>query len=254
MLSKIIGFSSLLAAVVLVLDLGIAQQQEHLPLKEDINKSYQLARGARVEVTGIAGPVEVIASESDTATVNVVRWAQTREDLDCYRTVVEGDANRVEIRHEQFTERSRCGSIKARQNVKLFVPRHVDLNLSTIAGDVTVGAVDGMVKLTKIAGHVALKGAQSAEISSLAKGLTIYIERVSPRGMQIEGVAGAVELQIAESLNADVVVDDVLGNVVAETSRAKVSKESDSKYRVRLGAGGAEISVTSIAGNVRLSR
>ena len=244
----------LFAVVVFALGSAVAQKQGDLPLNEDINKTYQLARGARVEVSGIAGPVEVTVSDGDTATVHIVRSAQTREDLDCYRMIVEGDGNRIEIRHEQFTQRARCGNIKARQRVKLSVPRHIDLHLSTIAGDVSIGAVEGVVKLTKIAGHVALSGAQSAEISSLASGLTMHIERVSARGMQIEGVAGAVELQIGESLDADVVVDDMLGKIVAETSRAKISKVGDSKYRVKLGAGGAEISVTGITGNVRLSR
>lgn len=250
MFTKIFSISSLF---VLALTISIAQDPGDMPLKEDINKTYQLARGARVEVTGIAGPVEVTVSDSDTATVHVVRSAQTREDLDCYRTVVEGNADRIEIRHEQF-KRDRCASIRARQRVKLAVPRYVDLHLSTIAGDVSAGAIEGMVKLEKIAGHVALNGAQSVEISSLASGLTMHIDRVSARGMQIEAVAGAVELKVGEKLDADVVVNDTLGQVVAETSRAKISKVSDSKYRVKLGAGGAEISFTGITGNVRLSR
>jgi hypothetical protein len=233
---------------------GVAQGQRDLPLTEEINKTYQLAHGARVEVAGIAGPVEVIVVEGDTATVQVVRSAQTREDLDCYRTVVEGDANRVEIRHEQFVRRGRCESIKAQQRVRLSVPRHVDLHLSTIAGGVIVGAVEGVVRLTNIAGHVAVSGAQSVEMSSLASGLTMRIDRVSARGMRIEGVAGAVELRVGESLDADVVVDDILGKLVAETPRAQVSKVSDTKYRVKVGAGGAEISVTGVTGDVRLRR
>jgi DUF4097 and DUF4098 domain-containing protein YvlB len=251
MFSKISRVFFLFAAVVFALSNGIAQKQGDLPLKEDINKTYQLTRGARVEVTGMAGPVEVTAVEGNTATVHVVRSGQTREDLDCYRTVVEGDANRLEIRHERFRS-SRCESIKARQSVKLLVPREVDLHLSTIAGAVNVGAVEGVVKLTNIAGPVVVTGAQSAEMSSLAGGLTMHIERISGRGINISGVAGAIELQVSESLDANVVVDDTLGKVVAETPRAKVSKLSDSKYLVKVGAGGAEISVTGVTGNVRL--
>lgn len=251
MFSKIFGVVFLLAAVVLALGNGIAQKQGDLPLKEDINKTFQLARGARVEVAGIAGPVEVAVVEGNTATVHVVRSGQTREDLDCYRTVVEGDANRLEIRHEQF---DRCGSIKAGQSVKLSVPRHVNLHLSTIAGAVNVGAIEGVVKLTNIAGPVVVTNAQSAEMSSLAGGLTMHIERLNARGMHIQGVAGAVDLQVGESLDADVVVNDMLGKLVAETPRAKVSKVDDSNYRVKLGAGGAEISVSGVTGNVRVRR
>lgn len=231
-----------------------AQEQGDLPLTEVINKTYQLARGARVEVEGVAGPVEVTVADGDTATAHVVRSGRTREDLDCYRMIVEGDANRLEIRYEQFVRRERCEGISARQRVRLSVPRHVDLHLSTIAGSVKVGAVEGVVRLTNIVEHAAVSGAQSAEMSALSGGLTMHIERVSARGMRVEGVAGAVELRVGEGLDADVVVDDILGKLVSDTPRAQVSKVSDTKYRVKLGAGGPEISLTGVTGNVSLRR
>jgi hypothetical protein len=244
--------TGVLSALIFLSAKGTAQDDTDLPETEVIAKTVRLARGARVEVTGIAGPVEVTTTDGDTAQVHIVRSAETRAELECYRTVIDASPTRLEIRHEQFTHRAKCESIRSRQRVKLVVPRSVELSLEQIAGYVNVGSVDGVLRLSNIAGHVSVSGAQAVEMSSLAKGLTMKVGRVSVRGMRIEGVVGRIEFQLKDNLNAELVVKDIIGNVSSETPQARVNKEGTSRFRVQIGAGGAQISLSSITGNITL--
>ena len=60
-----------------------------LPEKDEFHQSYQLAAGAKVEVQGINGSVEIETAPGSTAQVNVYRSARTREDLEFRKVLVE---------------------------------------------------------------------------------------------------------------------------------------------------------------------
>ena len=49
--------------------------------RDEINRTYQLAPGAQVEVSSIRGPVEIVNTDSATAEVQIIRTARTRADL-----------------------------------------------------------------------------------------------------------------------------------------------------------------------------
>lgn len=123
--------------------------------REEINRSHRLAPGAEIRVKGVAGGVTIETIEGDTAQLRIVRSARTQAELDCYRTDVETSATRISIEHVQ-SDRAGCRSINAHQEVRLRVPRRADVHLSSIAGDVEIGAVDGFVWLDSIAGAVKL--------------------------------------------------------------------------------------------------
>src|SRR5688572_31229112 len=57
--------------------------------KEEVRRSYQLAPGARVEVSGIHGAVKIETAATDTAEIYIVRSARRREDLNFRRITVE---------------------------------------------------------------------------------------------------------------------------------------------------------------------
>ena len=233
--------------------LGAAQETSQLPEREVINRTFRLEANSRVEVSGIAGPVTVETTGGDTAEVHVVRLAQTERELRCYETLVKGASNSLSVRHHQFSHLPGCDSIRSRQQVTLRLPRAVELDLSTISGDVNVGAVEGVVRLSNIAGHVRVAEAQAAEINSLAKGLSMSLAQVSDRGIRIRGIVGAVELSLGRDVNADVRVTNVLGSVRSASPDITLT-ETGGGYRARAGTGGALISLSGINGSVRLRR
>jgi hypothetical protein len=197
------------------------------PDHERIHQSYELSHGASVEVLGIAGPVEIETTSSDTAEVNVVRTSPTHADLECGWVAIEQSPTRLRISSEQ-----KCPIVRGQQSVALKLPRWVDLSLRNIAGHVHIGATDGMVRLESIAGHVTLTGLRAASMSSLAAGLTMSIAAVGERGIHISSVTGGI-------------------NDVSDVRRFD---DDGPDYRSVIGSGGGKIVIESVIGGVDIRR
>lgn len=223
--------------------------------REEIHRTFELERGARIRVDGIAGPVSIETTDGGSAQVHILRMAATRRELDCYRTAVTGGGGSLTIEHVQEIKRRGCDGIRSRQEVRLVVPRSVDIDLSTIAGRVDIGPVDGRVSLDSIAGRVTVVGARSAEMSSLAGGLAMTLRPLAAAGVRVSSVVGPVDLTFAQGVDADVRLDSVMGSVrgvPAELDSRLV--EEDGEYRLRVGTGGPAVRLSSVVGPVRLRR
>jgi len=218
--------------------------------QERIDRSFALRSGADVSVNGIAGSVSVETREGGEAEVHIVRMARTQRELDCYRTIVEQTGGGLRIAHEQDRSRE-CRSINSRQEVRLVLPRSVNLQMSSIAGRVEVGELDGRVRLDSVAGNVHIASARSGNLSSLAGGLRLDVGRLDPSGFRISSVVGPVELGFRNGANADVTVDSVMGSVRSESDQVRIHGE-DQTYRARVGAGGPAVAISSVVGRVRL--
>src|SRR5215208_6806735 len=116
-----------------------------MPEREEIRQSYELAPGARVEVSTIAGSVDVETIDGNTADVQIIRMGKTRKDFDCYKINIEHTPSSLLIRHQQGREQA-CRNVSDRQRVLLRVPRNVDLKLNAIAGPVTVEEIEGTLR------------------------------------------------------------------------------------------------------------
>src|SRR5215813_9435882 len=76
---------------------GGGQGDDRWPFKDETNQSYNLSRGARVEVSGINGKVE-ISPGSGAAQVHIIRTAPTEEDLTHHRIIIQNTAGSLIIR------------------------------------------------------------------------------------------------------------------------------------------------------------
>jgi DUF4097 and DUF4098 domain-containing protein YvlB len=218
--------------------------------REEINQTYELAPGARVELSVISGSVDVETTSGNTAEVHIVRMGQTRADLDCYTIGIEHTPTSLLMRHRQ--ERTdECQTIRARQQVTLRLPRNVDLKLNAISGPVKIGEIDGSLRLSGISGKVEVAQALGySEISGISGVLTISVPRLSERGMRVSGISGKVELRVASDLNADLNVSGINGDVNAAAPNVTINKVGHSDFRGRVGSGGSVISVSGISGSV----
>jgi len=224
---------------------------EAMNAREEIRETHRLAAGATVRVEGIAGPVTVETGGGDSAEVHIVRMAASERELQCYRTRVEAAPDRLVVSHVQLEDRPGCDNIRSRQEVRLRLPRAVDLELSSIAGALEIGAVEGALRLDSIAGRVRLAGAREARISSLAGGLTLGVGALGPEGMRISSVVGPVALRFAPGADASLSADSVMGSVRGEAIDVV---EDEGRYRAQVGDGGPRIAISSVVGSVRLSR
>jgi len=260
--------------------------------RDEFNQTYQLAPGARVEVSSISGSVKISNSETGTAEVQIIRTARTRADLEYYKIEVQQTGNSLVVRGGIHEPDERRNDIQVNQQVILKLPRRIDLSVSSISGSVRVGDVDGPVQASSISGsanigNVAGKlrlssvsgsvevgnvGADarvssvsgnvglgqvndSLDVSSVSGGVKATLISLSPRGIHIKSVSGSVEIGFMSDVNADFNAENISGQVYLNVPN--VSRESEEKsttVRARIGAGGTPITISSVSGNIRLTR
>jgi DUF4097 and DUF4098 domain-containing protein YvlB len=221
--------------------------------REEIRRSFRLAQGARVEVSGIHGAVKIETADTDAAEVYIVRSARRREDLNFRRIKVEQTAEGLMVRRVRESEEP---NVQVRHRVVLRLPRRIELLAESINGGVTVGEIDGPVRLRSINGGAEVARATGyAEISSINGGVTMTIARLGQRGVRANSINGGIDLRFTEDLNADLDVSRYNGGVSAELANVTVlNREKHTRFQARIGSGGIPITISQVNGGVSLSR
>ena len=225
--------------------------------KDEIHQSYQLSPGARVEVRGINGAVDIETAAGTTAEVNIVRSARTREDLNYHKIIIEATATGLVVRGEKEGERERGSRDRqVRQRVMLRLPRQVDLGVSGVNGRVNVGEIDGPVRLNGINGRAEVAQAVGySELNGINGHVRITISRLSEQGIRVSGINGGVELRFTDDVNADLDVTGINGPVNADLPNVTLTgKLNRQDVHAKIGSGGSPIRVSGINGTVKLTR
>jgi DUF4097 and DUF4098 domain-containing protein YvlB len=260
--------------------------------RDEINQTYQLAPGARVEVSSIRGPVEILNADTATAQVQIIRTARTRADLEYHKIEVQQDGNSLVVRGVQEPEQRRRENVQVNHRVILKVPRNINLSVSSVSGSLKVGDVDGQThvssisgsgyignvgdklqvssisgnlevgnvggdaRVTSISGNLGLGQVNgSLNVSSISGGLNATLVSLSPEGIHINSVSGSIEIGFKSEVNADLDAKHVSGEVYLDVPNAtRDSDEKSSNVRARIGGGGTPIIISSVSGNIRLKR
>jgi len=229
-----------------------------LPERDEIHQSYQLSPGAKVEVRGINGAVDVETAAGTTAEVNIVRSARTRDDLNYHKIIVEATATSLVVRGEKDGDHSeRYGRDRqVRQRVTLKLPRQVDLGVSGVNGRVNVGEIDGPVRLNGINGRAEVAQAVGySELNGINGHVRVTISRLSEQGIRVSGINGGVELRFTDDVNADLDVTGINGPVNADLPNVTLTgKLNRQNVHAKIGLGGSPIRVSGINGTVKLTR
>lgn len=260
--------------------------------RDEFNQTYQLTPGTRVEVSSIRGRVVISNTESTTAEVQIIRTARTRADLEYHKIEVEQSGNSLVVRGVQEPEDRRHRNIQVNHQVILKLPRRIDLAVSSISGSLKAGDVDGQThvssisgsatignvggklqvtsvsgsldvgnvgadaRVTSVSGNVQLGQVNgSLDVTSVSGALNAALVSLSPQGIQIKSVSGSVEIAFKSDVNADLNAEHVSGEVYLDLPN--VTRDSEARapnVRARIGAGGTPITITSVAGNIRLTR
>jgi hypothetical protein len=260
--------------------------------REEINRTYQLAPGAHVEVSSIRGSVEITNGNSATAEVQIIRSARTRADLEYHKIEVEQTGNNLVVRGIQEPEQRQERNIQVDHHVILKLPRSIDLQVTSVSGALKAGDVDGQTIVKSISGSVNIGnvggklqvasvsgnltvgnvGADarvnsisgnlglgqvngSLEVSSISGGVKTTLVSLSAQGIHIRSVSGSIEIGFKSAINADFNAESISGQVYLEVPNVvRESDERSSNVRARIGAGGTPISITSVSGNIRLTQ
>ena len=260
--------------------------------RDEINRTYQLAPGAHVEVSSIRGPVEIVNTDSATAEVQIIRTARTRADLEYHKIEVEHTANSLVVKGIQEREGRRWEKIQVNHHVILKLPRRIDLAVSSVSGSLKVGDVDGQTvvssisgsgnignvggklqvtsisgnlevgnvgadaRVTSISGNLGLGQVNgSLDVTSISGGLKATLTSLSTAGIHVKSISGSVEIAFKSDINADFNAQNVSGQVYLDVPNVtRDSEERSSNVRARIGAGGTPITISSVSGNIRLAR
>ena len=267
-------------------------QRDDFRERDEFNQTYQLSPGARVEVSSIRGPVEIVNGDGATAEVQIIRSARTRADLEYHKIEVEQIGNSLVVRGVQEPEQRRRQNVQVDHHVRLKLPRRIDLSVSSVSGWIKVGDVDGQTHVSSISGsadignvggklqvssisgslEVGNVGADarvnsisgnvglgqvngSLEVSSVSGGLNTTLVSLSPQGIHIRSVSGSIEIRFKSEVNADFSAEHISGQVHLDVPNVtRDSEEKSSNVRARIGGGGTPISISSVSGNIRLTR
>jgi len=239
---------------------GASSEDSQGEVRDEIRRSFELQPGARVEVQGINGSVDLQTSDSKTAEVYVLRTGKSRDALDRREVTVEQTANGIlikgkEARHRGFWEHL-FGGRTPNEQVTIKAPRQIAFALKGVNGRVTSGDIDGPLEVKGVNGKIELgQTSGSAEISGVNGRISVGLKSLDDRGARFSGVNGGIELRLGDGLNADLTARGMNGNVRSEIAGVTVDKEEYGRnYSARIGTGGAPITISGINGNVRLTR
>ena len=130
------------------------------------------------------------------------------------------------------------------------------LQVSSVSGSLDVGNVGADARVTSISGNLRVGQVNgSLDASSVSGGLNATLTNLSPQGIQIKSVSGSVELGFKSEVNADFNAEHVSGEVYLDVPNVtRDSEEKSSNVRARIGSGGTPITISSVSGNIRLTR
>lgn len=224
--------------------------------REEIDKSFDLGSGAKIEVSGINGWVVIDNTAGNAARVKVTRYGKTRAALDARQFTTELRGNVLVIKGEKNDRNSRGSGDGVREEVTLSIPRSVSMDVSGVNGHVTVAEIDGPITISGINGQVKVAKAGSASnISGVNGSVTVALRELSNEGMDISGINGQVSLSFDSGISADLSVSGINGRVITDgTPLTLQGKVTPSSFKARLGNGGATISVSGINGNVKINQ
>jgi hypothetical protein len=238
---------------------GAASEDSQGEARDEIRKSFELQPGARVEVQGINGSVEIQTSDTKTAEVYVLRTAKNRSSLSRREVVVEQTANGLLVKGREARHAGIWEHIFGRnpnEQVTIKAPRQIALALKGVNGRVTSGDIDGPLEVKGVNGRVELgQTSGSAEISGVNGRISVGLKQIDDRGVRVSGINGGIDLRLANGLNADLTAKGMNGNVRSDIPEVTVEKDDFGRnFSARIGTGGAPITISGINGSVRLVR
>ena len=237
---------------------GLVSHQKHTSdVSQKIHENFELAPGARVELAGLNGPVNIETSDTRTAEVNIERTASSQEALERRKVYVEADANGLRIHGEKEDSGffARLFSPSATERVTLKLPRQISLNAKGVNGSFVTGDIDGAVEVAGVNGRVQIASAVGrATFKGINGNMIIGLKKLDQDGVTLSGINGNIELQCGVDVNADLDTKGMNGRVISDLPNVQIDKSRRGSYWARIGTGGAGITAKGINGNIRLTQ
>jgi DUF4097 and DUF4098 domain-containing protein YvlB len=240
----------------------------NLPEQQETRQTFKLTPGTHVEVSRIKGSVDIETADIDTAEIYIVSSAESRQVLEQYKIVIEHSSQSLIISGAPQEGNSRSGfGPDVRHQVRLRLPRRIELAIQSISGEVrigdvggqliansvggvlTVGTVSGQVQINSVSGGVRL-GDVGGQLIANSIGGVLSVGAVNGQ-VQVNGVSGGVAIG---RVNRQVELKSVSGGVKIEQAVGSLDVTGVSGALSvgisKLGMGGVQI--RNVSGEVEL--
>ena len=236
----------------------LASHKNTADIRQEIRQTYELAPGARVELSGLNGAVKIETSDTKTAEIYIERTASNQEAMDRRKVTIEADANSLRIRGEKSDEAgffSRFFGSSANERTTLKLPRQIALYAKGVNGAFVASDIDGAVEITGVNGRVQVGSAVgTATFKGINGNMVVGLKKIAQEGVTLSGINGNIELQLGADVNADFDARGLNGRIISELPNVSIDKEKRGNYWARIGTGGAGITAKGINGNIRITR
>jgi hypothetical protein len=251
--------------------------------QETIQKSFSLPSAHRtLEIDNVWGSIEVVGTSSDQVklTVNRATRAESKEKLEKGRKEVTldiaalPDSLKLYVNgpfrcdcHDCTRSREFDGYV-VKMDFRLEVPRDIDLKIKTVnEGHVLVRDVNGSFLVRNVNGDIQMHNVAGSGSARTVNGPVKVSFRQNPHeSSDFQTINGAVELQFARDLSADFRFKTMNGGIYSdfpvsslpvkafqeERHGMKTIFRADRYTSVRVNAGGPEIKVENLNGDIRI--
>jgi Putative adhesin len=226
-------------------------------VRDQINKTVPLAPGSNVRVSIVSGEINIETWDSDRAEINITIKASDTAAMEREPIIVEDTPNSLTIRVENDNEGRRRGRDRGwvSHDVRLKLPKSVNLKVASVNGGIDVGAITGEVTASSVNGGIAIAQAGTAtHLNSVNGSISISLLRLSEAGLRVSTVNGSVKIGLPSETNAEISFTSVNGGVNSDLPITVIGEVKRGQLRGRVGDGGPTINITSVNGGVTLRR
>jgi len=259
---------------------GFAEREQ-----EKIEKTFAMPAGAgrrTLEIDNVWGSIEVVGTASDRAqlTVNKSIRAESKGKIEQAKKDVtlditqQGDVLKLYVNgpfrcncHDCERSRDDEGYV-VKMDFQVQVPRDIDIKIKTVnEGHVSVRDINGSFLVRNVNGDIQIRNIAGSGTARTVNGPVKVSFRQNPReASDFETVNGAVELAFARDLAADFKFKTFNGGIYSdfpvtalpvqgmkeEHHGAKVIFRADRYTGARVNAGGPQIKVENLNGDIRI--
>jgi DUF4097 and DUF4098 domain-containing protein YvlB len=227
--------------------LGAGQVVHARNINGDI--SVTASSSGRVEIVGVRrgsgrSASRLNAAVTETSDGIIVCIVRVDADDEC-----DGNGNR----HRNNNDDDDWG--RASMNLEIHLPANVEIDASSVSGNVDVVGAQGNVRAGSVSGDIRLDGlrATSVEARTVSGEITAAVESLTGNGpLSFKSVSGDVKLDLPRNLDADLSMSSVSGQLDSEFQMTLGGRTSRRRIEARIGRGGRELNLTTVSGDVRL--
>ena len=213
---------------------------------------------ASVQVEGVTGAVSAHTTSGSVAVdgrprdVEVVtRSGGVTLDVQTRRVEVQGTSGDVVV-NGAVRERVEAGTVSGDVEIGAATG---EVRVSTAGGDVRVRSLSGRADVATVGGDIDLRGRRIRGAFQTVSG-TVSVHGDFDRGgtTTFNTHGGDVELDVPRGSGAELEITTFSGDILNEIEGVRVQRlGARQEYRLRVGGGGARVSVRTFSGNVRLT-